>query len=323
MNILITGGLGFIGFSLCKKLLENKKYQVHSIDNINKYYDFGLKKLRKKELLKQNNKFYFYKQDILNYDFLKKIFKKHKYDYVIHLAAQAGVRKSISDPTIYLNSNIVGFYNVLKICNEENVKHFLFASSSSVYGKSKKFPLSETDITDTPESFYAATKKSNEILGHSFSEIYKIPITALRFFTVYGEYGRPDMAPFKFTKNIANGQEIDLYNGGDHYRDFTYIDDVTEAIIKLIPKVPNDKKLPFRIINIGSGKTIKISKFVKLIEKKVSKKAKINHLPMQTGDVHKTQANVQKLTRIIKKKKFTSIEQGMSKFIDWYLNIYT
>ena len=323
MKILITGCAGFIGFSLCNKLLKESNYDVIGIDSLNREYDEGLKKDRM-SILKKYKKFSFFKIDIFNFLLIKKNFLYHNYDYVIHLAAQAGVRKSIDNPDLYLQSNIIGHFNILKASKLINVKHHIFASSSSVYGKSNKFPLDELDNTDLPASFYAATKKTNEIVARSFAEIYKLPITGLRFFTVYGEYGRPDMAPYKFTKKIYNGETINLYNSGNHFRDFTYIDDVTSAIKKLIRKQPCNYKNnpPFRILNIGNGSTVKISDFVKLIEKKLDIKAKIKKLPMQPGDVYKTFSNTKKINKLIKLKKTTSIDKGMDNFIRWY-KMYT
>ncbi len=319
MKILITGCAGFIGFSLSRKLLDKTSHHIIGIDSLNNEYDSGLKKDRM-NILTKYKKFTFHKININNYRLIKESFLKERYDRVIHLAAQAGVRKSIHDPDLYLKSNIIGQFNILKASNLIKLKHLIFASSSSVYGKSNKFPLYENDKTDSPESFYAATKKSNEVIAMSFSKIYFLPITALRFFTVYGEYGRPDMAPYKFTKKIINGETIDLFNSGDHYRDFTYIDDITINIIKLINKIPKKSniKAPFEIFNIGNGSTIRLSKFVNLIEKKLGKKAKIKKLPMQRGDVYKTYASNKKLKNIIKLSNTTPIEQGMQKFIDWF-----
>ena len=317
MRILITGCAGFIGYSLAAKLLAYKTNIIYGLDNLNTEYDEGLKKSRLKEL-KKNNNFSFLKLDIIDYKKLVHRLKVHKFDIVIHLAAQAGVRKSIKDPDIYLNSNVIGHFNMCKICLEKKVKHFIFASSSSVYGNSKKFPLNESDITDNPVSFYAATKKTNELISRSFSEIYKLKSTGLRFFTVYGEFGRPDMAPYKFTRKIINGEVIELYNKGNLYRDFTYIEDVTKMIIKVMKKPPKNQLTPFQIFNIGSGQVIKVSKFIRLLEKNLNKVAKIRFAPMQQGDVYKTQSNINKINKEIGKYDSTKIEVGVKRFIKWY-----
>ena len=226
MKILVTGCAGFIGYHLCLKLLEKNKHKVYGLDNISNYYDVKLKNSRLKNLKEHPNKFYFHKIDIANFNKLKNNFKKNNYDYVIHLAAQAGVRASIQKPSQYVRSNLTGFFNILEISKIFKIKHLVFASTSSVYGSTKKFPLSEDNNTDKPLSFYAATKKSNELMAYSYSNIHKLPCTGLRLFTVYGPYGRPDMSLFKFTKAIFNSNKIDLFNRGDHVRDFTYIDDV-------------------------------------------------------------------------------------------------
>ena len=284
MNVLITGCAGFIGFHLTSKILN--KYNVVGIDNLNDYYDPNIKKDRLKILKKEKN-FKFYKSDITNLISLKRIIKKHKIRYIIHLAAQAGVRYSINHPEKYVSSNLVGFFNVLEVARLFKVKHLIFASTSSVYGDNKKFPLKENYDTDKPLSFYAATKKSNEVMAHAYSNIYKLPCTGLRFFTVYGPMGRPDMSLFKFSNAMIKNKKIELYNKGNHYRDFTYVDDIVISISKLLTN-PSNSQIPYDIFNIGSSKPYYLKKFLSLIEENLSKKAKIKFLKIQQGDVHKT-----------------------------------
>ena len=319
MSILITGAAGFIGYHLSKKIL-NKNTEVIGIDNINNYYDINLKKNRIKEL-KKNKKFLFYKIDICEYKKLNDIVKKNNIKYIIHLAAQAGVRYSLKDPRTYFKSNLEGFFNVLEISRHNNIKHLIYASTSSVYGDSKKFPLSEINRTDKPLSFYAATKKSNEVMAHSYSYIYKLPCTGVRFFTVYGPFGRPDMALFKFTKNILNNQPIELYNKGKHFRDFTYIDDIVDGVYSLIKK-QSKKNIPYEIFNIGNGTPKKLLDYLKYIEKNLKKKSKTKRLPLQVGDVVKTHSNINKLKKYTGYKPKTNIKIGIEKFIDWYKDYY-
>ena len=319
MSILITGAAGFIGYHLSKKIL-NKNTEVIGIDNINNYYDINLKKNRIKEL-KKNKKFQFYKIDICEYKKLNDIVKKNKIKYIIHLAAQAGVRYSIKDPRTYFKSNLEGFFNVLEISRHNNIKHLIYASTSSVYGDSKKFPLSEINRTDKPLSFYAATKKSNEVMAHSYSYIYKLPCTGVRFFTVYGPFGRPDMALFKFTKNILNNQPIELYNKGNHFRDFTYIDDIVDGIYSLIKK-QSKKSIPYEIFNIGNGTPNKLLDYLKHIENNLNKISKTKKLPLQVGDIVKTHSNINKLKKFTSYKPKTNIKIGISRFIEWYKDYY-
>ncbi len=319
MSILITGAGGFIGYHLSKKIL-NKNTEVIGIDNINNYYDINLKKNRVKEL-KKNKKFLFYKIDICEYKKLNDIIKKNKIKYIIHLAAQAGVRYSIKDPRTYFKSNLEGFFNVLEISRHNNIKHLIYASTSSVYGDSKKFPLSEINRTDKPLSFYAATKKSNEVMAHSYSYIYKLPCTGVRFFTVYGPFGRPDMALFKFTKNILNNQPIELYNKGNHFRDFTYIDDIVDGIYSLIKK-QSKKSIPYEIFNIGNGTPKKLLDYLKHIENNLNKISKTKKLPLQVGDIVKTHSNINKLKKYTSYKPKTNIKIGISRFIEWYKDYY-
>ena len=318
MTILITGSAGFIGYHVTKKIL-NKNIKVIGIDNINNYYDINLKKNRIKDL-KKNKKFFFYKVDLSNYKKLDNIVKNKKVKIIIHLAAQAGVRYSIKNPIIYFKSNLEGF-NVLEISRHNNIKHLIYASTSSVYGDSKKFPLSETNRTDKPLSFYAATKKSNEVMAHSYSYIYKLPCTGVRFFTVYGPFGRPDMALFKFTKNILNNQPIELYNKGNHFRDFTYVDDIVDGIYSLIKK-QSKKSIPYEIFNIGNGTPKKLLDYLKHIEKNLNKFSKIKKLPLPVGDIVKTHSNINKLKKYSGYKPKTNIKNGISRFIEWYKDYY-
>ena len=329
-KILITGSAGFIGFHLVKKLLSNG-FNVIGIDNLNNYYDPALKTLRLNNLNDfahcsgLNNKYSFYKLDISNGDELNDIFFREKFDIVINLAAQAGVRYSLERPESYVQSNLVGFFNILECCRNSKIKHFLFASSSSVYGMNIKQPFCVSDNTDYPVSLYAATKKSNEILAHSYSHLFSIPCTGLRFFTVYGPYGRPDMAYYSFTKAIDNGVPIDVYNNGEMQRDFTYIDDIVEGIMKLLDHQPaitsssvSTAKAPYQILNIGNNNTITLKRFIQAIESSLGKKAMQNLLPMQPGDVPKTYANIDPLKDICDFQPNTSIENGIKKFVDWY-----
>jgi len=332
MKIIVTGSSGFIGFHVSKKLLESGK-KVHGVDSMNSYYDVNLKKARL-SILKKYKNFSFSKAKIENKKNLDKAFKKFKPVVVIHLAAQAGVRYSIEKPRVYLDSNITGTYNIIEISKKLNVKHLIMASSSSVYGANKKIPFKEIDKTETQMSIYAATKKSNESMAHAYSNIWKVPITMVRFFTVYGPWGRPDMALFKFTKGILNNKKIDIYNNGKMYRDFTYIDDIVSGINLLIKKVPNTKQLgkykndslspiaPFRILNIGNTKKVYLLDFVKEIEKVLGKKAKRNYMPLQKGDVKQTLSNTNLLKKITKYNPKTNFKTGIRKFLDWYLEYY-
>jgi UDP-glucuronate 4-epimerase len=332
MKIFITGSSGFIGFHLAKKLL-NKGIKVHGFDSMNSYYDVKLKKARLNILNKYKN-FSFTKESLQNEKKLSECIIKFKPQIIVHLAAQAGVRHSIKNPDIYLNANILGTFNILKIANKIKLKHLIIGSSSSVYGANKKFPFQENDKTDHQVSFYAATKKSTEILAHSYSSLWKLPITMLRFFTVYGPFGRPDMAYFKFTKKILKGQKIDIYNKGKMYRDYTYIDDIVDGIYKLLNKTPslNSRKkykndslstvAPFRILNIGNTKKIYLLDFINTLEKELNKKIKRNYLPMQKGDVHSTMSDISLLKRLTGYNPKTNYKTGIKKFIDWYLNFY-
>ena len=318
---LVTGCAGFIGFHLCQRLLKNKNYIISGIDDINNYYDQKLKKDRIEILNKKNEGFNFYKLDISNKKLLYKNFKSNKYDIVIHLAAQAGVRYSVTNPDIYIKSNIIGFYNILSCCKDFKVKHLIFASSSSVYGSQSTMPLYETNDTSHPISLYAATKKSNEVMAHSFSNIYKLPTTGIRMFTVYGPYGRPDMALNIFVDRIKKNKVIYLNNFGSHTRDFTYIDDVIDSILKLINK-SKKKGVPFDVVNIGSNKPKELKYFLSLIEKHLNKKGRVKYKSLQQGDVKDTHASLKKLNTKINYKPKTSLDDGIKKFIDWHNEYY-
>jgi len=333
MKIFITGSSGFIGFHITKKLLD-KGFNICGYDSMNRYYDIKLKKSRL-NILKKYKNFSFVKNRIENEKILKKTIINFKPNIIIHLAAQAGVRYSLKNPDAYLQSNIIGTFNVIKIANIIKIKHLIIGSSSSVYGANKKFPFQEIDKTDHQLSFYAATKKSTENLAHSYSNLWKLPITILRFFTVYGPWGRPDMAYFKFTKKILDGKKIDIYNKGKMYRDYTYIDDIVDGIFKLINKAPNlnsKKKIkndslspvaPFRILNIGNTKKIYLLDFINTLEKELGKKIKRNYMPMQQGDVHSTLSDSSLLKRITGYNPKTNYKTGVKKFLNWYLNYYS
>jgi len=325
MKILITGVAGFIGFHVARKLLTSN-VEIVGIDNINEYYDVNLKKSRLSELTKIG--LIFYKIDISNRHEMDDFFLKETFDVIIHLAAQAGVRYSIENPHAYIDSNIVGFLNILEGCRRLKVKHFMYASSSSVYGLSKKTPFSENIQVDYPISFYAATKKSNELMAYSYSHLYKLPCTGLRFFTVYGPWGRPDMAYFKFVKQILNNEKINIYGHGKMLRDFTYIDDVVEAIIKLIPKIPCNIKnveqnyTPWKIYNIGNNKPENLERFISIIERELNKKAIRNYTEPQPGDVIETSADISRINKLIDFSPKTTVNQGLALFIKWYKNYY-
>ena len=316
MKILITGCAGFIGFHLASDLLK-KKFNIYGLDNINNYYDIKLKNKRLR-ILKQFKNFNFYKLDLTETNKLINNFKKNKYDIVINLAAQAGVRHSISNPGIYLTSNVIGYFNILNCAKNFKIKKFIYASSSSVYGNSKKFPLKEEENTDYPLSFYAATKKSNEIFAHAYSHIYNLPTIGLRFFTVYGPYGRPDMSLYKFVSKTDKSETIELYNRGNHIRDFTHIDDVVDAIRALITKKISFKKTPYMIYNIASNTPITLKHYLKTIEKKMNKKAKIKFKELQLGDVQKTHGDIKQLNKLINYKPKIKFDYGIENYVKWY-----
>ncbi len=329
-KILVTGSAGFIGFHLVKELLLGSNFVV-GIDNLNNYYDPNLKKERLKKLdsilshKDTKGKYIFKEMDICHKEDLENLFDSNSFDVVINLAAQAGVRYSLQNPSSYISSNIVGFSNLLENCRHNKIKHFIFASSSSVYGMNKEQPFKTSDKTDYPISLYAATKKSNELLAFSYSHLFKIPSTGLRFFTVYGPYGRPDMAYYNFTKLINEGKEINVFNNGDMKRDFTYIDDIIYGITRLINKPPAERDIkesnaraPFNIFNIGNNNPVTLRRFISAIESSLGKKAIEIKLPMQPGDVPITYADIDDLYEYIGFKPTTSIEDGISKFVDWY-----
>lgn len=321
-KILVTGAAGFIGMHACLKLLKNNI--IIGVDNLSPYYDVNLKKKRL-DILKKEKNFLFYKLDICNNKKLNLIFKKTKPDLVVHLAAVAGVRHSITNPSPYIQTNLVGFANIIHLSKIYKVKHFVYASSSSVYGGNTKKIAEERDLVVKPVSLYAATKKSNELVAYNYSSLFLMPTTGLRFFTVYGPWGRPDMALFMFVKSIIQGKKINVFNRGNMSRDFTYVDDIVEGIVKVIkkPKVSRNKKIiPYSIFNIGSGKSIKLMDFIKEIEKNLKIKSKKKLMPMQLGDVKKSLSSVNKLNNWIGYKPKFNIQIGIRNFVQWYLKYY-
>ena len=332
MKIFITGSSGFIGFHLSKKLLDNG-HSIHGFDSMNKYYDVKLKKARY-QILKKYKNFLFTKGKLENIKILSETILKFQPKIIIHLAAQAGVRYSVEKPKVYMDSNITGTYNIIELAKKINVKHLLIASSSSVYGANKKLPFKEIDKTETQLSIYASTKKSTESIAHSYSNIWKIPITMLRFFTVYGPWGRPDMALFKFTKGIIEKKKIDIYNQGKMFRDFTYIDDIVGSISALINKAPNLKQLgkikndslspvaPFRILNIGNTHKVYLLDFINALEKELGKKAIRNYMPMQPGDVKMTLSDTTLLKKLTGYNPKTNYKDGIKHFVTWYFDYY-
>jgi len=333
MKYLITGAAGFIGFHLSKRLLGQGN-SVVGIDNLNEYYDVNLKESRLDEL-KGDPEFTFHKLDLVDRKGIEKLFSDNNFDYVVNLAAQAGVRYSLENPHAYVDSNIVGFLNILEGCRNHDIKHLIFASSSSVYGANTMMPFSVHHNVDHPVSLYAATKKSNELMAHSYSSLYKLPCTGLRFFTVYGPLGRPDMALFLFTKAILENRPIDVFNLGKMKRDFTYIDDIVEGVIRVTDKIPEPDTgwnsdnpdpatsyAPYRVYNIGNNNPIELMKFIEVLEGCLGKKAEKNLLPMQPGDVHKTCADVDDLINIGFRPS-TPIEKGIKNFVEWYLSYYS
>lgn len=348
MKILVTGAAGFIGFHLVKKLLS-EGLEVVGLDNINDYYDTGLKYGRLSELginkmevtpnsLVQSSKykdFSFTKANLEDGNFLQQLFEEKKFDLVCHLAAQAGVRYSIENPLAYINSNVVGFTNILECCRNHPVQHLVYASSSSVYGLNGQIPFETTQHTDHPVSLYAATKKSNELLAHVYSHLFKIPTTGLRFFTVYGPWGRPDMAYFSFTNAIIEGKPIKVFNGGEMLRDFTYVDDVVEGITKVLHKpatpdsnwdhtnpLPDSSSAPYHLYNIGNNRPVNLLHFINLLEEELGIEAVKQFMPMQPGDVHVTYADVSGLENDFNYQPSTLIEDGIKQFINWYKEFY-
>ncbi|MBI1768487.1 MAG: NAD-dependent epimerase [Bacteroidetes bacterium] len=332
-TILVTGSAGFIGFHLSQKLLT-QNHQVVGFDSVNDYYDVSLKEARTKILNKSSN-FSFIKGDLKDVKVLKKTFKQYRFDYVVNLAAQAGVRYSITNPQVYLDSNMQGFLNILEMCRHHKPEHLVYASSSSVYGANKEMPFSVKHNVDHPLSLYAASKKSNELMAHAYSTLYQLPTTGLRFFSVYGPFGRPDMALFIFTKAILEGRPIDVFNEGKMKRDFTYIDDIVEGIVRLLPRVampdskwngrdpnPASSFAPYRLYNIGNHQQVELLYFIETIEKKLNRKAIKNFMPIQEGDVPESLADIDELMEDVGFSPNTSIETGVSNFIDWYLDYY-
>lgn len=333
MKILVTGAAGFIGYHVSRALLE-VGFDVFGIDNLNAYYDVQLKQARLAQLQPYAN-FCFEKLDIANAEAVSSVFSSFKPDCVIHLAAQAGVRYSLDNPQAYLQANLVGFGNMLECCRQHTVKHCIFASSSSVYGLNSKQPFQESDNTDHPVSLYGATKKANEVMAHSYADLYNLPLTGLRFFTVYGPWGRPDMAPFKFTQKILTGESIDVYNHGQLSRDFTYIDDITQAIVALVeipaqPEAsfdsiapqPHISRAPYRIYNIGNNQAVQLLDFITCLETALGVEAKKNFCAMQPGDAVSTLANCDKLAELTGLRPNTPLAQGINAFVDWYKQYY-
>lgn len=332
-SILITGSAGFIGFHLAKRAIQ-AGYSVTGIDNLNDYYDVSLKHARLEQLTKLPG-FAFHQVDLADQKSLNQLFRENNFSCVINLAAQAGVRYSLINPHAYLESNLHGFLNILEACRHNKTGHLIYASSSSVYGANKKMPFSVHHNVDHPISLYAASKKANELMAHTYSSLYNLPTTGLRFFTVYGPFGRPDMALFLFTKAILEGKSIDVYNHGKMKRDFTYVDDIVEAIIRLIPKAPkpdpewsgmnpdpSSSFAPYRLYNIGNNKPVELLRFIEIIEEKTGKKAIKNFMAIQDGDVPETYADVEDLMREVDFKPSTPIETGVGNFVDWYRDYY-
>ena len=318
----VTGGAGFIGFFLSKALLE-KGAKVIGFDNMNDYYEVSLKEARL-AILKEYSNYSFIKGDLADKEAVFSIFEKYHPEIVVNLGAQAGVRYSIDNPDAYMQSNMIGFFHILEGCRHYPVEHLVYASSSSVYGANDKIPFSTEDKVDRPVSLYAATKKSNELMAHAYSKLYKIPLTGLRFFTVYGPMGRPDMAYFKFAKKIMAGEPIQIYNNGDMYRDFTYIDDIVKGIENLLcnPPAKDNNGAYYKIYNIGNNKPEKLMDYISTLEKCLGKEAKKEYLPMQPGDVYQTYADVSDLMEDFGFKPSTSIEEGLSKFAEWFKEYY-
>ena len=333
MAILITGAAGFVGYFLSLRLLESGE-QIYGIDNLNNYYDVGLKEGRLAQLKAFDN-FTFEQMDLGDRTAITHLFAENTFSCVVNLAAQAGVRYSLENPLAYADSNLLGFVNILEGCRHSNVEHLVFASSSSVYGQNKKVPFATEDRVDHPVSLYAATKKANELMAHSYSHLYDLPVTGLRFFTVYGPWGRPDMAYFKFVDAIAQGRSIDVYNHGEMKRDFTYIDDVVEGIMRIMKKPQSkltkdeavaqgkDTTAPYKIYNIGNHSPVTLMDFITTIEQAMGKTAEKNMMPMQLGDVPATYADVQDLMDDVDFQPSTPLAEGIQKFVDWYKEYYS
>ena len=332
MKYLVTGAAGFIGFHVSQRLLA-AGHQVVGLDNLNDYYDVSLKLARLEQL--QSPLFSFHKMDLADRSAMEALFADEKFDRVIHLAAQAGVRYSIENPHAYAESNLIGHLNILEGCRHHKVQHLLYASSSSVYGLNRKMPFSTDDSVDHPVSLYAATKKANELMSHTYSHLYGVPTTGLRFFTVYGPWGRPDMALFKFTKAMVEGKSIDVYNYGKMKRDFTYIDDIVEAIVRLQDNIPQPdaewtvetgtpatSSAPYRVYNIGNSSPVELMDYITALEEALGVKAEKNMLPMQPGDVLETSAETQPLYDLVNFKPQTSVKDGVQQFVNWYREFY-
>ena len=333
MNFLVTGAAGFIGFHVSQRLLA-AGHQVVGIDNLNDYYDVSLKQARLDQI-SPHPAFTFIKMDLADRQAISSLFEQHAFERVIHLAAQAGVRYSIDNPHAYADANLTGHLNILEGCRHHKIGHLLYASSSSVYGLNRKMPFSTDDSVDHPVSLYAATKKANELMSHTYSHLYQLPTTGLRFFTVYGPWGRPDMALFKFTRAMLAGEAIDVYNRGEMTRDFTYIDDIAEAIVRLQAVVPQPdsawsvehgsparSSAPYRVYNIGNSQPTRLMAYIESLEKALGIEAVKNMLPMQPGDVLGTSADTQPLYDAINFRPQTSVEQGVQQFVDWYRDFY-
>ncbi len=328
MKALVTGAAGFIGASLSGALLR-RGYNVIGIDNLNDYYDVSLKEERLK-LLQSKSNFQYQKLDISNHTEMEKLFSIGSFDTVAHLAAQAGVRYSIENPKTYVESNLVGFGNILEGCRQSKISHLIYASSSSVYGANTALPFVETDNVDHPISLYAATKRANELMAHAYSHLYGLATTGLRFFTVYGPWGRPDMALFKFTRNILSGEPIPVYNHGQMVRDFTYIDDVVEGVMRVIDKPPRvtaasegiTTLTPWRIYNIGNSHRVQLMDYIGTLERELGKKAQLSFLPMQDGDVPATEADIGKLESDFGYRPQVKVEEGIARFVAWYREYY-
>ena len=331
--VLVTGAAGFIGFHLAKKLLDDGR-DVIGYDNINDYYDPKLKEARL-AILNDFEKFTFYRKDLMDEQALAKVFDDHNAQLVVHLAAQAGVRYSLINPKAYMESNSMGFFNILEACRHHDVEHLVYASSSSVYGMNEKMPFSTRHNVDHPISLYGATKRSNELMAHAYSHLYDLPTTGLRFFTVYGPWGRPDMALFLFTKAILAGESIEVYNNGEMKRDFTYIDDIINGLLSLLDSPPNaidhwngqvtdpsSSKASFKLYNIGNNSPVNLMDFIDEIEKQVGKKAKINYKPMHPGDVVASHADVSGLVKDFRYKPSITVDEGIREFISWYKEYY-
>ena len=333
MKFLVTGAAGFIGYFTARKLIERGD-EVIGLDNLNDYYDVSLKLARLKQI-GANPRFRFVKVDVANRAAMDELFAREKFTRVIHLAAQAGVRYSLENPHAYIESNVLGFMNVLEACRQNKVEHLVYASSSSVYGANTKMPFSVHQNVDHPLSMYAATKKANELMAHTYSSLHGLPTTGLRFFTVYGPFGRPDMALFAFTRNIIAGKPIDVFNYGNHRRDFTYVDDIVEGVVHAADRIatsdpkwnsdapdPGTSRAPYRLYNIGNNKPVELMRYIEVIEEALGRKAIKNLLPMQPGDVPDTFADVDDLARDVGYQPSTPVEVGVKRFVDWYVDFY-